>query len=208
MAALSGALAIGTDAQAQIVATDVSGDGSTGFINRIAKPAVTYVFGPNNSLHLKLGYLAGGSTFDGYLREQGTAVAFSVASSSAVVKEQKGTLVGKNLPAGSYAWADTRLLLGTGSSSKSTGYFIFRFSVGSGYDYGWAEYSYQAVSESSANLKLTEIAYAENGASIPVGDTSIPEPTSASLLAMGAMAMGARGVRRMRRARAAAKKAA
>ena len=228
VAALSGALAVGTDAQAQIVTQTLP---DLGFIsittNGTSAPVAAnapliYHFGPANALTLSLAYAIGGSgSFEGYLRTAApTGDKFSLLTTNQSRPQNLtfsvGTAISAALAGVKEQWTPkgTSVQYSSGGSKTTfstvpayTSYSVFRFSTGSGFNYGWAEYSASSTTN-VFKLKLLEIAYAQNGGPISVGETSIPEPASASLLAMGAMAMGARGVRRMKKAQAKMKSAA
>jgi hypothetical protein len=87
-------------------------------------------------------------------------------------------------------------------------YFAWDFtdsSNGHALRYGWIEVSLvnTAVSGHSGGPDLTVFGYAwdNTGAKPAMGATQTPEPSSAALLALGALALGARGVRHWRRKR-------
>jgi hypothetical protein len=84
-------------------------------------------------------------------------------------------------------------------------YFAWEFtdSTSSGaLRYGWIEASLvnSTLVGNSGGPDLTVFGYAwdTTGAKLSMGTTQAPEPSSAALLALGAMALGARGVRRWR----------
>lgn len=70
--------------------------------------------------------------------------------------------------------------------------------------YGWAEVSLAMAGYNAGGPTLTiwGYAYDDSGLKPNMGQMTIPEPTSAALLALGAMAFGARGVRKWRQTRA------
>lgn len=86
----------------------------------------------------------------------------------------------------------------SGSEFVNTGgYMAFKFDVGNGTQYGWAEVS--LVDGAPTNVYQVErIAWADPGESLAVGQTgtAIPEPAS-----LGALALGAVGLLAMRRRR-------
>ena len=68
--------------------------------------------------------------------------------------------------------------------------------------YGWMEISLSITTyPTGPNVTLYGYAYDDTGAKPTMGQQSVPEPTSMSLLALGALALGARGLRTWRRER-------
>ena len=151
-----------------------------------------------------------------YLRAGGTAqptVQFVVNSKTGFASNYStSSIISGNIGTG-FSWKTGSTLLGSRkllpiAASGGSSYLAFRFATGlSTFDYGWAAL-HTYVSDSFISVNLRSAAFAENGGPIYPGQTSIPEPASASLLAMGAMALGARGVRRMKKAQAKMKSAA
>lgn len=94
---------------------------------------------------------------------------------------------------------------GFSPASFSNKYLSFEFAdttAGNAMRYGWIEVSLQngAASSGYPVLTITEWAYDNSGVEIATGQTtSVPEPCSASLLAIGALALGAKGIRNWRR---------
>ena len=94
-------------------------------------------------------------------------------------------------------------------NSFGSTYLAFEFrdssQAGSPMRYGWVEISLANGNLITGNdfpmLTIAGWAYENSGAEIPTG--AVPEPGSASLLALGALAFGAKGVRSWRRNRAA-----
>ena len=88
-----------------------------------------------------------------------------------------------------------------GPGGFSDEYELFRFPVGSHFDYGWLELSLDASPYGGA-VELTPIAYAyeTSGRPIPAGYTGIPEPPQLPL-ALSALAFGAIGLREWRNRR-------
>ncbi len=87
-------------------------------------------------------------------------------------------------------------------------FFAFKFNIGTTnsyrYRYGWLEASLTNRSFSNLFLHIDSYAYDDTGAQIAMGDTGVPEPSSAiQLLALAAMTSGAAGVRRWKAAKAA-----
>ena len=210
LAALSGALAVGNDAQAQIVNVPVNPGNGIGITpgGTTFNNYPNYAFGPGNAAQISFSIFKTGSTVKSYLRNAGTHV-FQLAVSTTSQKPenyQVGSYVSGNLSAGS-TWKSLPALLSSFkfpvsvSATKSFD-LAFRFSTTPGnFDYGWI--GIQSVNaDGGGYAHITQIQYDASGNPI-----EIPEPASASLLAMGAMAMGARGVRRMKQARAAKKAA-
>jgi len=118
-------------------------------------------------------------------------------------------------PIGGRAWRSTAN--GGAISSALTGlapfsheYALFRFTTAAGLtDYGWVQLSYSVGTDPGSGPDLTIIDYAWNnsGALLPAGDTGVPEPSTAGLMGLGALALGAAGLRRWRKSRQAAKAA-
>jgi hypothetical protein len=91
-------------------------------------------------------------------------------------------------------------------------YISFKFqdsTQGNAVRYGWLEYSLAnsnlRFSGDGPVVSIYGYAYDTTGAKLPTG--SVPEPTPAALLALGALAFGAKGVRAWRRERPAVSKA-
>ena len=87
-------------------------------------------------------------------------------------------------------------------------FFAFKFNNGTTssyrYRYGWLKASLTNRSFSNLFLHIDSYAYDDSGAQIAMGDTGVPEPSSAiQLLALAAMTSGAAGVRRWKAAKAA-----
>ena len=89
--------------------------------------------------------------------------------------------------------------------SYSSAYFLFRFmdsSHANALRYGWVNVGLVNDNlSSSQSLRLTIFgwAYDDSGAQITTG--AVPEPSSAAVLALGAMALGSKGLRSWRRNR-------
>jgi hypothetical protein len=67
--------------------------------------------------------------------------------------------------------------------------------------YGWAEISLSNSTSTDPNVTLYGYAYDNTGAQIATGAGEVPEPSSAALLALGALTFGAKGLRSWRRNR-------
>ena len=83
-------------------------------------------------------------------------------------------------------------------------YFVFKFKdntqVGSPLRYGWIDVSLSnPVTGGGPDLTIFGYAYDNTGATLATGQ--VPEPTSATLLALGALTLGAKGLRSWRRNR-------
>ncbi len=73
--------------------------------------------------------------------------------------------------------------------------------------YGWMEIGLSIINyPTGPNVTLYGYAWDNTGAKPTMGQQPVPEPTSVSLLALGALALGARGLRAWRRDRVAAGK--
>ena len=218
MATLTGAMAVGHDADAQIVNVTIPSNYTAikpGGANYINNRFVT--FGPANSVYFSFGSYGhkSGSTYQTYLRGAGPfGISFVAKSTNGVASSYLiGSVVSASAGAG-FIWKAAPVLVSSFTlksltPGSGTYYEAFRFGTdATHFDYGWIGVK-SITGTSSGSLQITAIAYAQNGNPITVGQTTdIPEPASASLLAMGAMALGARGVRRMKKAQAALKKAA
>ena len=214
VATLTGAMAVGHDADAQIVNVTVGTNFTRVTQGGLSTNNATINFGPGcigfGSFHP-----LGGSHYNSSLRGSAPfGISFVVQGvTSEVSSYSAGSVVSANAGV-NYFWEPApRVVAAFTLNSLTPGshkiYEAFRFGTdASHYDYGWLGVkSFNGIG--SRSLVITSIAYAENGASILAGQTTdIPEPASASLLAMGAMALGARGVRRLKKAQAALKKAA
>ena len=96
----------------------------------------------------------------------------------------------------------------SGLSSFSKKFFAFKFNKGTTsstiYNFGWIKASLTNKSYSNLFLHIDSYAYDDSGAQIAMGDTGVPEPSSAiQLFALAAMTLGAAGVRRWKAAKAA-----
>lgn len=81
--------------------------------------------------------------------------------------------------------------------------FLFKdASLGNIQLYGWIEVSMSNENSSDPNVTIYGYAYDTTGAQLATG--IIPEPSSAALLALGALTLGAKGLRSWRRKRGAA----
>jgi hypothetical protein len=87
----------------------------------------------------------------------------------------------------------------------SNRYMAFRFrdsTAGNALRYGWVEMNLfnNFLSDDAPQVTILGYAYDTTGAQLPMG--AVPEPTSAGLLALGALVLGAKGLRSWRRNRA------
>lgn len=90
----------------------------------------------------------------------------------------------------------------TPGSSATHEYLSFSFrdtDQGNAQFYGWVEISLSNSTSTDPNVTLYGYAYDNTGAQIATGE--VPEPSSAALLALGALTFGAKGLRSWRRNR-------
>jgi hypothetical protein len=98
----------------------------------------------------------------------------------------------------------------TPGSSVTHEYLSFSFrdtDQGNAQFYGWVEISLSNSTSTDPNVTLYGYAYDNTGAQIATGAGEVPEPSSAALLALGALTFGAKGLRSWRRNRVVPDKA-
>ncbi len=92
---------------------------------------------------------------------------------------------------------------GAGSTGSVTGYFGFSFYNFNGqFNFGWARIQLQTLGGQPFSINVVDYAYDNMGNPIHVG--TIPEPGSAGLVGLCALAAGAAGIRRRRKEKAQA----
>ena len=88
---------------------------------------------------------------------------------------------------------------------NGTFYKLFAFvTPSSSIDFGWVKLNESLSSTSGPDVKIEGIAYDTSGALIAAGDTGqapTPEPSTAALAGLSALALGATGLRRWRKVR-------
>jgi len=212
LALAAGAVAMPQTSNADIIYTEsgatVSVDGSSAFNtgNSAAGKLPGNVQFGFNALRYGLPYvdsaryITGGKRGSGYLKFKS-----ALAPQSMVWGQINASLL-SNALFGSAASSHN-------SGGLSPGFLAFEFKdstqAGSPMRYGWVGISLANGNLSSGNdfpmLTVSGWAYDDSGAPIPMGATaSVPEPSAAALLALGALTLGAAGVRSWRRNRAAA----
>jgi hypothetical protein len=89
-----------------------------------------------------------------------------------------------------------------GYTAKYVAWMFSGTATGNAPRYGWLELSLSNTGgNGQPDAVLLGYAWDNSGAKVAMGDTQAPEPSSAALLAFGALAFGARGVRKWRRNR-------
>jgi hypothetical protein len=98
------------------------------------------------------------------------------------------------------SYGTSHWVVGPGSFNDKYIAFMFKDSTQGNADrYGWALMSMAVTPTTGPDATLTSWAYDDTGAKIAMGDVAaVPEPSSAVLMAMGALVLGSRGVRRWR----------
>ena len=96
---------------------------------------------------------------------------------------------------------------GVGSTGTVTAFFGFSFdnTALTGRNFGWGRIVITAAGGLPTSFTLVDYAYDDSGAGIHAGDTGVvPEPGSAGLIGLLALAAGAGGMRRYRKDQKAA----
>jgi hypothetical protein len=209
LALAAGAVAIPQTSEADVILTDMSGSPIN--IGFLASPQFVISNLPGSA---RLGFQFGDSHS---LTSESRWILAGQANTNAVyVKLRTNALLAVHAPAGvkwDSAGAGERPVATIASAyylshrpnNFSHEFLLFKFqdsTQGNAVRYGWVD-----VSLSNGNLNSTDgpqltiwsYAFDTSGAQLAAG--SVPEPTSVSLLALGALALGARGVRSWKRSR-------
>jgi hypothetical protein len=136
----------------------------------------------------------------------GTVDEWNVASALSFFSEDTSISASASLNWSSYGYFDSNNGVGTNTDwrngNPTTGFVGLRIDAGSGnYNYGWAQYVYNDVSNS---LTLLDFAFESSvNTAIVAGATAVPEPANTAML-LAAGAAGVAAFRRRRRESAAA----
>lgn len=211
LALATGAVALPQVSDADIIYTDLStnnvvvGAGNTSFIitsfpgtARLGFQAHTRVTAVSSS------HLVSARQSAGYVRIKSHS-AFVVPVASGLVWTQ---VVGAGVTSSRSAFAGQANYFGHSPNSYNDMYIMFRFrdstQVGSPLRYGYVKVSLSnPASNTGPDLTILAYAWENSGAQIVSGATPpVPEPSSASLIALGALCLGANGLRSWRKHRA------
>ena len=104
----------------------------------------------------------------------------TVLNGSYVAKLSSGAEITSGFSGGQDAYMASDSLGPWASPNDGTGYVGFSIEPASTVLYGWMQVDYDST---SGNLSVIDWAYDDSGASIRAGETSVPEPAEAALLA-------------------------
>jgi hypothetical protein len=130
--------------------------------------------------------------------------AFSTGGTNFAKRNNAGetwnAITGSVLSSASIGVRVSSTIQGPGAFNNKYIAFMFKDSTQGDADrYGWALMSMDISDTTGPDVTLQSWAYDDTGAMIAMGDgAAVPEPSSAVLMAMGALVLGSRGVRRWR----------
>ncbi len=211
LALATGAVAIPQTSEADVILTDLSSSPvSIGFLanssftinNLPGNARLGFALGVHGSLSTEYRWIAAGQVNQSppYVHLKTNALLAVHVPAGVSWNNAPGTQIGKPVgTVGSAYYASHR------PNPFSHEYILFKFQDSTSslaLRYGWVDVSFDNSNLNSGEgpqLTIWRYAYDTSGAQLAAG--AVPEPTSASLLALGALALGAHGVRAWKRNR-------